>query len=112
MIRKIVIAALTIASFSACQPNEESDTDPKSGTGDVVAVDPVAATVSAYCERLDECNYLAAGTSVAECTAEIEEAFDELTPAEGRDLAKGIDVCLDFETCSAFARCIYGSQGS
>src|SRR5688572_27838177 len=71
MLRRIALATLIVLSFSACQSDPEPEPDPKSGTGVVVETDPVAATVSAYCERLDECNYLAAGTSINECIAEI-----------------------------------------
>jgi hypothetical protein len=55
------------------------------------------------CERLDECNVL--GTSVNDCTEELDLILGDLTPTEQRDFERLMDDCLEFEGCGTFLDC-------
>lgn len=89
MINRIVLAlvlALTTLSLSAC------------GGGDDAVVDG--------CERLDECNALAAGISVNECVETVDVDLQGFTPSQRKDWEGLMNGCLDFSSCDLFIQCI------
>jgi hypothetical protein len=58
------------------------------------------------CARLDECNALAAGRSIDECTTSVQHDLDGLAPSARHDTEKILNDCLEFETCSTYLSCI------
>jgi cytochrome c553 len=59
----------------------------------------------AACERLDECNYLPPGNSIAECSDTISACLDDLNSAELAAWSAEVEDCLKFDTCRNFSRC-------
>ncbi|HYU16159.1 MAG TPA: hypothetical protein VEL05_08815 [Candidatus Acidoferrum sp.] len=64
------------------------------------------STVEGACDRLDECQVLAAaGVSRDECVEIIDTALDNATPSDRNDWESIMDSCLEFESCNAFRTC-------
>jgi hypothetical protein len=63
------------------------------------------------CERADECNALAAGVSVDECTDRSKKCTDALTSAERADWERATQNCLDMQSCSNFVSCYNNVPG-
>jgi hypothetical protein len=83
------VVAMSAAALGACT----------SGAADV-------SLAQRACERLDECNALAAGLSVDDCTAKVQRDLDGLASGEQHDTEKQLGDCLEYETCSVFLGCI------
>ena len=65
-----------------------------------------SGTVDGACDRLDECQVLAAaGVSRDECVEIIDTALDNATPSDRSDWETIMDSCLEFESCNAFRAC-------
>ncbi len=60
---------------------------------------------ASLCERKSECNYMAAGETVASCTENNEKALDNLTSSKRSDCEKAVDACLSKTDCANFAAC-------
>lgn len=74
-----------------------------------LAIGGCASVEQRFCERADECNYLAAGLSVDGCTDQYMSCTDDLTNPERADWDKLMGECLEFQSCDIFARCVEGS---
>ena len=61
---------------------------------------------ASYCERLDECNFLAAGKTVNSCTEETEKILDSYTSGKRSDCEKAMDECLSKSDCTNFVNCV------
>jgi hypothetical protein len=83
--------ALTLTSAAACGGDDGG------GSTDAVV---------GGCERLDECNALAAGISADECIEMIDTSLEQATPSQRADWETLMSGCLQFETCSAFIQCV------
>lgn len=74
-----------------------------------LAVSGCASVEQRFCERADECNYLAAGLSVDGCTDQFIGCTEDLTDPERADWDKVMTACLEFQACENFARCVDGT---
>ena len=65
----------------------------------------VSATVEEYCNRADDCNLLPLGTSIEDCTQQVDKLLESLTENERADYELGLKGCLALKSCSAFGDC-------
>jgi hypothetical protein len=57
-----------------------------------------------YCKKLDSCNALS-GTSVSQCTEDVNKSLDTMTSSQRSDFEKAAKVCLDMANCTNFLVC-------
>jgi hypothetical protein len=57
-----------------------------------------------YCKKLDSCNALS-GTSVSQCTEQVNKLLDSMTSSQRSDFEKAAKVCQDMANCSNFLAC-------
>lgn len=60
------------------------------------------ASAASVCARLDECNALA-GTSLTQCTENIQQSLDTLTESRRRDCLADLSDALGNASCEQFA---------
>ncbi len=60
---------------------------------------------SDLCQKLDDCNALADGESVTDCSDSIRKSLDDMTSSKRGDCERQIADCLDKSSCDNFLSC-------